>query len=296
MNDTTEASFWDHLEEARWGILRSLAYLFVGSILVWVFRNWLFDVIRYPAEEGVRRAGITNFAFRIFDPAGGIVLMMQAALVGGMVLAAPFWLYEIVRFVAPGLKAAERRMMHLLLPAAVLLFAGGVGFCYLTTPAVFAFLFSFNQTLGAQPEVTLVSYLYFFLHLVVVYGLVFELPLVIMFLVYFGILSTRALLRAWRIAVVIILIVAAIATPTPDPVTMSIMAAPMIALYFLSIFLGRFVEKHRPVEEGAEHPEPWDDDPYGLAGGGGPGLAAPDLIDQAPRPPGAPDDHSDPVP
>ncbi|NPV47324.1 MAG: twin-arginine translocase subunit TatC [Armatimonadetes bacterium] len=271
MRDSVEGSFWDHLEEARWGILRGLIYLLLGTLAAWAGRNWLFDLVRYPAEEGARRAGIADFAFRIFDPAGGIVLMMQTALVAGLILSTPLWLYEVARFVAPGLTPQERRVALLLVPAAVVLFVGGAAFCYWIAPAAFAFLFAFNAGLGVAPEVTLTSYLYFFLRLVVVFGLIFELPLVVMFLVHFGIMTSATLLRVWRSAVVVILLVSAFATPTTDPFTMGLMAGPMVLLYFGSVLLGRLVERRRgPVAaEDASY------DPYGLGQREASGLGGP---------------------
>lgn len=283
MRDSVNASFWDHLEEARWGILRGLIYLLVGTLVAWGARNWLFDLVRYPAEEGARRAGIESFAFRIFDPAGGIVLMMQSALVAGLILSTPLWLYEIVRFVTPGLTRHERRMALLLVPGAVLLFAGGAAFCYWIAPAAFAFLFRFNAGLGVAPEVTLASYLYFFLRLVVVFGLVFELPLVVMFLVHFGIMTSAALLRAWRAAVVIILVVSAFATPTTDPFTMGLMAGPMVLLYFLSVLLGHLVERRREPSPG----ESAEYDPYGLSQRQASGLGAAEALDDPDKGKGA---------
>jgi sec-independent protein translocase protein TatC len=266
-----EGTFWDHLEVARGVLIRCVLYVALGTALTWIFRQPIFDLLRYPAEEGIRRAGITGFEFRIFDPAGGIVLMMQAALVGGLLLSAPLWLIELVVFIAPGLRPGERRAAFLLIPLAVGLFLGGAGFCYLISPAAFAFLFSFNRSLGVAPEVTLVSYLYFFLRLLLVFGLVFEMPLVIMFLVHFGIVSSRFLLRGWRVAIVVIAIIAAVATPTTDPITMSLMAGPMILLYFLSIALGRMIERKREQATGGAAlqpaPDDEDDDPYGLKGG-----------------------------
>jgi sec-independent protein translocase protein TatC len=272
VTNSKEASFWDHLEEARWGILRGLIYLLGGTLAAWGCRSRLFDLVRYPAEEGARRAGIQDFTFRIFDPAGGVVLMMQAALVTGLIVSTPLWLFEVVRFITPGLERHERRAALLLAPLAVVLFVGGAAFCYWLAPAAFAFLFRFNQSLGVAPEVTLASYLYFFLRLVVVFGLVFELPLVVMFLVHFGIMTSAALLRGWRAAVVIIIVIAAVATPTTDPFTMGLMAGPMVLLYFVSVFLGRLVEKRRAVPEadGAD-----EHDPYGLSGKNASGLGAP---------------------
>jgi sec-independent protein translocase protein TatC len=295
-----EGSFWDHLEEARGCILRSLLYIALATGASWVFRTAIFNLLRYPAEAGARWANVPDFAFRIFDPAGGLTLMMEASLVGGLVLSAPLWLMEIVRFVSPGLTPPERRAALLLVPGAVLLFVGGVAFCYMLSPSFFAWLFAFNRSLGVQPEVALSSYLHFFLQVVVVFGLSFELPLVIMFLVHFGILTSAQLLQYWRGAVVIILIIAAVATPTVDPVTMSLMAAPMVLLYFLAIWLARMVEPHHPEPEARAEDETsanegdnaaldaellggLDSDPYGLSQPGGEGLGEVSDLTEAER-------------
>lgn len=275
-----EGTFWDHLEVARGALIRSAIYIVVATAATWILRGPIFEVLRYPAEEGIRRAGIQSFEFRIFDPAGGITLMVQASLIIGILLSAPAWLTEIIVFVAPGLSRHERHMAYALIPAAVLLFAGGVAFCYLISPSAFAFLFAFNRSLGVAPEVTLVSYLYFFMRLLLVFGIVFEMPLVLMFLAYFGIVGSRFLLRGWRVAVVIIAIIAAVATPTTDPFTMSFMAAPMIVLYFLSIGLARIVERKRAAREA--EPDHDHEDPYGL-GEGGTGLAP--VPEDVPPPP-----------
>lgn len=257
-----ETTFWDHLDEFRGVLLRCAIYIGVATAGTWAFREQIFDLLRYPAIEGAKRAGLDTLPFRIFEPAGGIVLMMQASLVAGLILSAPLWLMELVRFVTPGLHKHERRAALFLIPVAVLLFAGGAAFCYWISPAAFGFLFKFNLSLGVLPEVTLVSYLHFLLRLLVVFGLVFEMPLVIMFLVHFGVVGSVFLLRGWRVALVVIFIVAAIATPTTDPITMLLMAGPMIVLYFISILLGRMVERRRREPVVID-----DDDPYGLRTG-----------------------------
>jgi sec-independent protein translocase protein TatC len=163
------------------------------------------------------------------------------------------------------------------------LFLAGAAFCYFVSPIFFAFLIAFNQSLGVIPEVALVPYLRFFLQLVLAVGLSFELPLVLMFLVYFGITSSRALTERWRGSVVIILVVVAIITPTTDPLSMTIVAVPLILLYFLSIWLAKLVEKRRANEEVSEPVVPTDDDPYGLGGPPGAGLAPSGVADGLPR-------------
>lgn len=240
-----EGTFWDHLEVARGVLIRSVIYVIIATTVAWIYRHQLFGLLQAPALLAVQRVGISDFAFRIFDPAGGFTLLMQVSLVTGLLLSAPAWLTELVLFISPGLHPHERRAAFTLIPFAVLLFLSGAAFCYLISPSVFAFLFGITRSINVDVELNLITYLYFLLRLLIVFGLVFEMPLVIMFLVRFGIVSSRALLARWRHAIVIIAIVAAIATPTPDWYTMTLMAGPMVLLYFLSIGLGRMVERRR---------------------------------------------------
>lgn len=241
----TEMSFWDHLDEFRWRLLRMAIYVIVAMLLSWAFRNDLLSLLRYPAEAGAAVAGIEHFEFRIFEAAGGIMLMMQIALVAGVIVASPFILTELWLFVEPALEKHEKRWAIIMIPAATFLFLSGVVFCYWLAPKAFAFLFAFNVGLGVQPELTLQPYLYFLMRLLLVFGLSFELPLALMFLARVGIVTRAQLIGFWRQAVVVIFVFAAFVTPTTDPVTLTFLAAPMVILYVLSIFLAGLVEKRR---------------------------------------------------
>ncbi len=255
-----EASFWEHLEEMRWRLVRSVIYVAVAMLLAWVFRVELLMLLRYPAEAGAETADIEDFTFRIFESAGGVILMMQISLVAGVIAASPLIFGELWLFIEPALERHERRYVIVMLPAATLLFLAGVAFCYWISPKAFAFFFSFNQSIGVQPELTLQPYLYFLLRLLLVFGLAFEMPLVLMFLARVGFVTQRQLLAWWRHAVVIIFIIAAFATPTIDPVTMSLMAGPMVVLYLLSVLLCGFVEKRH---DGLSEPSGEEDEDEG---------------------------------
>jgi len=267
-----EASFFEHLEELRMRILRALIYTALGAGLAWTIRGPLLAVLRLPAEIGAQQAGIEELPFRIFEPAAGFILMMQIALVAGLILAAPLIFMEMWLFIKPALEPHEKRYVFWLLPAATILFAGGVVFCYFISPRAFGFFFHINQSMGVEVELTLQPYLYFLLRLLLVFGLAFELPLVLMFLGAVGIVRASGLLAWWRYAMVAIFIVAAVATPTTDPVTMLFMAGPLVFLYLLSIGLVRLVEKRRsrPADKAgnveALLPPPYDEligDPEG---------------------------------
>ena len=242
-------------------LLRMVIYAAVGTAVAWTVRTPLLNWLRLPAETGARQAGIGELPFRIFEPAAGFILMMQIALVAGLVIASPLILMELWLFIKPALETREKRFVYWLLPAASFLFGGGVVFCYFISPRAFVFFFNINQSMGVEVELTLLPYLYFLLRLLLVFGLAFELPLVLMFLGAVGIVNATQLLAFWRYAVVAIFIVAAIATPTTDPVTMLFMAGPLVVLYLLSIGLVRMVQK-RPADTAQEDDEAYYPPPY----------------------------------
>lgn len=277
-NPNAEMTIWEHLEELRFALLRSLLYIALGTGGAWLFRNSVFWALEWPAWQGARWAGLSDFNFRIFEPVGGLLIMMYASLIVGVVGAAPLWLWELFRFVNPALTPRERRLTYWFIPGFIGLFVAGVLFCYFLAPVFCWFLLRFNLvSFQVAPEWTLGSYLRFLLQCLVATGILFELPMVVMFLVWIGVTTSAALRRRWRNAAVIILIVVAIVTPTTDPVTMAAMGLPLIGLYFLSITLARWVERAKrevtAADEGAYTPT--DDDPYGLRGGGQ-GLSAAD--------------------
>jgi sec-independent protein translocase protein TatC len=235
-------SFWDHVEELRQRMVRSICYVVVAACVAWFFRRHLLAALEYPALEGARRAGVKDFAFRIFEAAGGLMLMVQVALVAGVLLASPLLTWELWGFIAPALHPHEKRWVRWVVPTATALFLAGAATCYWIAPSAFAFMLRFNITMGAQPELTLGPYLYFFMRLLLVFGILFELPLFLMILAVPGLVTSRGLLRQWRLAVVLVFLVAAVATPTGDALTMTVLAAPMLVLYALSVFLVRLVE------------------------------------------------------
>ncbi len=250
--DRKELTFWEHLEELRWHLVRMMAYVVVAAAASWVFRVPFLALLRYPAELGAQVAGIDDFSFRIFTAPGGFILMMSISLVAGLVFASPGIIIELWLFLEPALERTEKRYVYLVVPLATFLFLSGVAFCYYISPRAFAFFFAFNRGLGVEVELTLQPYLYFLMRLLLVFGLAFEMPLVLSFLASVGIVTRAQLLSWWRQAVVVIFAFAAIATPTTDPATMCFLAGPLIILYLLSVFLAGLVEKRPEREESRE--------------------------------------------
>lgn len=284
-----ELTFWDHVEELRIRLIRGLVYIGAGACVAWLFRGTLLYALEYPALEGVRRANIQGFNFRIFEPAGGFLLMIQIALATGVVLTVPLLGLELWGFLSPALKPNEKRWVLWAVPGSTALFLAGVATCYWIAPKAFAFLLGFTRSMGVQPELTLAPYLFFFVRLLLAFGALFQLPLILMLLAALGFVNSQVLLSQWRWAITIIAVVAAVATPTPDAFTMIVCAMPMVGLYFVSVLLVRFVERPRkkaePADEGGDGDRPGETrggPPSGgngkPGGGDGPsGEAAPEV-------------------
>ena len=249
-----EMDFFGHLDELRTRILRSLLYVVLGMGVAWFVRTELVEVLRYPLEEGIRRAHIDPNTVHLVGPKvqTAFVFAIQVALFGGILIAFPFVAFEAWQFIEPALLPREKKWAYFVLPASVLLFVGGVVFCYAITPIGVGFLLSFNPQFNIEPLLNLTDYLYFVLKLIIIFGLVFQLPLVIMFLTHVGILNAAWLWSKWRHAMVAILILAALVTPTTDFATMLLLAGPVMGLYMVSIALAKVIETRKRRREAEE--------------------------------------------
>lgn len=241
--DRKEMTFWDHVEELRTRIVRCIIYVSVGTAVGWIFRSQILAVLRWPAESAAVKAHVDNFAFRIFEPAGGLILMLQMSFLAGIILASPLWAAELWSFFEPALEPHERRWAVPFVLMAVLLFLGGVAFCYILAPQCFWFFFTFNRGIGVEPELTLAPYLYFLMRFLLVVGLSFEVPIVLMLAGLAGLVTSSGMARYWRHATVACFVFSGAITPTTDPFTCTVVALPMVLLYVLSIGLVRFVER-----------------------------------------------------
>ena len=180
--------------------------------------------------------------FSVHEP---FVIWLKASLLVGMVLAGPWIFYQIWLFVAAGLYPHERKYVYTYLPFSIGLFLLGVFVAYLGVfPPVLKFLFSFNRSLGFEPDPRITEWLGFFLLLPLGFGIAFQLPLVMLFLERIGIFTVKGYLSYWRVAILVIFALAAVLTP-PDPFSMSFLALPLSLLYFGGILLCRLMPGYR---------------------------------------------------
>jgi sec-independent protein translocase protein TatC len=231
-------SLMEHLEELRKRIVHSAIYLGLGFAVAWYFRDRLVDFIQAP----LKRDGKT---LNMIHPMDGMNLNIHASLAAGAILACPFILYQVWLFIAPGLYQKEKRFVIPFMAATVGLFLAGAyfGYFWVLPSAVHIMLDVFGSKFTAV--ISIEEYTGFFLSIILGLGISFELPILIFFLALFGIVSPRFLWKNFRYAILAIFIVAGIICPMPDPASMCIYAAPLLALYLIGIGVAWWVHPTR---------------------------------------------------
>jgi sec-independent protein translocase protein TatC len=221
-----EMTIWEHLGELRNRLFIALIALLVTTLISFIFADRFIQILAIPMPGGLQ----SLLAIEVTE---NISVFMKVSLLSGFILALPFILYELLAYVMPGLTDNERRWVLISIPLASVFFLIGVAFCYFVMlPAAIPFLTGF---LGVKTTPRLSSYIGFVTNMMFWIGISFELPLLVFILAKLKILNAKMLLRQWRVAIVVIAVVAAIVTPTPDPVNMSLLMAPLFVLYMLSI-------------------------------------------------------------
>jgi sec-independent protein translocase protein TatC len=236
--EDSRMALMDHLIELRNRLLWIVGALIIGTALSMLFVTPILNFIIAPLSAlGAMPTAI--------GPTDTITVFFKVSFTMGAIFAMPVIVYQIIRFVAPGLYPHEKRNLLLILPGFMALFAIGAAFAYfMLLPTAVAFLQSFLGDIIKQ-EWTIDRYISFVTRIVFWIGVAFEMPLVVAFLARAGIISGPKLLGFWRQAVVIIAVVAAAITPTVDPVNMTLVMAPLVVLYAISVGLAYALYKER---------------------------------------------------
>ncbi len=235
--------FLQHLEELRWTILWSLATVVVAMLVCLPLVPAIFKLLCAPLS---RITSHPELFLRSLEITGAFSIALQLVVWGGILLAAPVVLLIAGRFVFPGLTVAERRMVRVASVFGFFLFFLGVALGYLfTLPIALKIFFKIHGWLGIQAEWTAPSYVSFSMRLLLLFGLAFQLPVVLIGLGYIGVVSSSFLRSKRRHAIVAILILAALLTPGPDVFSQIIMAAPMYILYELCVVVVWLCERHK---------------------------------------------------
>jgi sec-independent protein translocase protein TatC len=241
-------SFFEHLAELRKRLIHSVVAILVGTIAGLTVSKAAFGVIARPMAEALRAANLEERLIST-SPTGPINLYLKLAVYIGIVLASPVVLYQVWMFIAPGLYKHERRAVTLFIVSSVALFLTGIAFCYFVLmPYTLTFLVGFDMPYFT-PMISINEYWDLVLILMLGLGLVFQMPILIFFLALFGFVTPGFLWKNFRYAILIIAVVAAIVTPTPDALTMFVFMAPMIALYALGIGVAAVVVRRKRRSE-----------------------------------------------
>jgi sec-independent protein translocase protein TatC len=232
----------EHLAELQGRVVKAFLALVAGFIVGAMVGN---QVLQYLARVTCA-PGETDCRLIVIDPTEGMITYLKVSLYIGVALSLPVIAYQIVKFMAPGLTSQEKRMLYTALPFVAILFAAGSAFAVLLVlPAMLGFLRSFMEDVWKN-EFRAAATVSMALTVMLWMGLVFEMPLIMVLLAKLRIVHWRRMLSWWRYAVVVIMIGAAIITPTPDPVNMLIVATPMAVLYVLGIGLARVFGAREP--------------------------------------------------
>ncbi len=222
-----------HLAELRRRLVRSLIAVIITTIISFVFAKQIFDILIKPAGD------VRLIYVELTEMIG---TYMKVCLAAGLALAMPYIIYQVIMFVAPAFTRREKKYVYLALPWITLMFVGGVVFGYfvLIPPAV-KFLVTFGSDI-ATPQIKIGNYISVVTRLLLAIGLVFELPVVTTFLARLGVVKPKWLADKRKLAIIFAFIIAAIITPTFDPINQSLVAIPLIVLYELSIWLAKLVQ------------------------------------------------------
>ena len=231
-----------HLVELRRRLIVSIAAVAIGIAISFAFADQLFRILILPAG---------NISLIFVEVTEMLSTYMQVCLIGGIMIAMPVLVYELIAFVSPALTPSEKRYMWVVLPFIILMFAVGMLFAYFVLiPPAMQFLLSFGAGI-ATPQIRIGNYITLVSRLLLAIGLVFETPVITTFLARLGILSSKWLATQWKWAVILAFVLGAVITPTLDPVNQTLVALPLIILYLLSILLARMVEKRKIIPKEA---------------------------------------------
>ena len=241
MTQDAELTVWEHLSELRSRLMKAGIAFIVATLVSMVFTPQFLEIL-------------TDFLPnmpQVIKPTETFIVYFKIAMIGGAALSMPIILYQIIRFILPGLMPNEKRYLYMFLPGVGLCFIGGVAFASLVMlPTAIQFLQGFLDQL-VENNWTLESYISFVTRVMFWMGVVFQTPLLIFLLAKLGLVSPRSLARNRKYAVLVCAVIAALVTPTPDPVNMMIVMVPLYFLFEIGIVLARLAVVGRKDQEGS---------------------------------------------
>lgn len=258
-------AFLDHVGELRARLLRMAIAIAVGFFGSFYFAPQISNFLRIPLDEAWVATGMgdaaTLQALSIQDP---LMVDVRVAVMAGIFITAPYLFLQLWLFIAPGLYAKEKKFAIPFVVVSMIMFLAGAAFAYeVVLPFVYKWMMEYSHDRGEIIQLELHNYFKGTTRVLLAFGLVFEFPLLIAFLAKAGVVTEKTLLRFWKVAVLVMFVVAGILTP-PEPVSQVLMAGPMVVLYFISVGVAWMINPAAKVEAAlALYDDPDDDDDPG---------------------------------
>lgn len=242
-NKERRMSLGSHLRELRVRLTWSALYIFIGSVAGWFLFDPVFALLQAPLLEVTKAReieAIVNFGTVVaaFD------LRIQLSIFFGIVLSSPLWLYNLWAFVAPGLKVREKRYAIGFFIAALPLFLVGTSFAWSNLPTFVVVLIGFTPE-GSSNVINAAEYVLFAVRVLLLFGLSFVVPVLLVVLNFAGVITGKSILKSWRVAVLIMALLAALATPAAEPMSMFLLMIPLLILYFSAVGVASLNDKRR---------------------------------------------------
>lgn len=240
-------SFLDHLEELRSRLISCVAGLAVAFVISMTFSTWLWRIISAPATSALTNLGLPGELVQIAPMDTVSIVWVKLPMICSLFIASPWLLWQVWAFISPGLYPKERRFAApFVLSAAGLFIAGGLFAYFVAFRFGLEFLLGFGRDLGnVRPLVSVTEYFDLFVNVILGVSLIFELPIIIFLLILLRIVTAKFLIANSRYAILIIVIIAAVVTPTPDVFNLMLFSVPMVFLYFAGVFVGWIFELRR---------------------------------------------------
>ncbi|MEZ5203893.1 MAG: twin-arginine translocase subunit TatC [Acidimicrobiales bacterium] len=241
--DDGRMSLMEHLVELRTRLIRSVIAISLGAVVGWMLYHPVLHFLRAPLEDLAQDPNVSD-KLLVLDPLEGFMLRLKMASYIGIAVAMPVVLWQVWRFISPGLYQNERRYATAFVGSATVLFLMGAAVAYLTLPAALGFL----QSVGGDElyyQYSPQKYLMLIVYMMLAFGLGFEFPILLVFLQLVGILKPQQLSEFRRFGIVIIFVIAAVITPSADPISLLALALPMMLFYEVSILIGRLIVGRR---------------------------------------------------
>jgi len=240
-----EMPLTEHLEELRWRVVKAILAVTVGFGVAYLYSDRIFGILTAPIETVGAGSGVSMIGTGVAE---AFFTKLKVSFISGVFAASPVLFYQAWQFISPGLHGHEKVYVVPFVVFATFFFFAGATFCYFTVFYVgYAFFIEQYETIGIEPALRISEYLSFSSRLLLAFGITFELPVVAFFLARVGVIDHQTLIKPWRYAIIIIVVLAAVLTPGPDVASQMLLAVPLMILYCFSILVAWAF--HRKAEE-----------------------------------------------